>query len=173
MSAFDFISPKDKDWKSAVDQFRWYRVDRFILHATRWADYITSGPKLTWNRIRFTKDEVKKLKDDKMGLYSFVAEPQIAGHSAIRYLLYVGKADGESIKKRVTSYFYQSQIAKPRIHVSEMLEKFTSHLYLYYAVVDNVTTITQVENKLLETFLPPFNRNFPATVRNLVKATFS
>jgi hypothetical protein len=172
MSAFDYISPKDADWRPAVNAFRWYHVNRFILHSPRWTDYSTSGPRLKWKRVRFNKVGVKSLPDDKMGLYSFIAEPQIAGHTSVGYLLYVGEAHGQSLRKRVTSYLYESEKEKPRIHVSEMLARFPNHLWLYFAVVDNVSTITTIEDQLLETFLPPFNVDFPATVRKLVKALF-
>jgi excinuclease UvrABC nuclease subunit len=107
-----------------------------------------------------------------MGLYSFFAEPQIAGHRFVRYLLYIGEAHGQSLRKRVTSYLYESQKQKPRVHVSEMLARFPNHLWLYFAVVDDVSTITSIEDQLLEAFLPPFNVDFPATVRRLVKAVF-
>jgi hypothetical protein len=155
MTAFDFLSPKDADWRAAVDQFKWYRVERFILHAHRWKDYQASGPKLKWKRVRFDKKGVKRLPDDKGGLYSFIAEPRIAGHTAVRYLLYVGQAQGQSLRKRVTSYLYESQKEKPRVHVSEMLEKFTDHLWLYFAEVNDASTITNIENQLLAAFLPP------------------
>ena len=102
-----------------------------------------------------------------------MAEPQIAGHASVRYLLYIGEAQGQSLRARVTSYLYESNKAKPRIHVSEMLAKFPDHLWVYYAIIDDTSDITEIENRLLETFLPPFNRDFPATVEKLVKATFS
>lgn len=173
MSAFDYISPKDSDWRSAVDQFKWYRVDRFILHSERWTNYLTSGPKLIWKRVRFNKDGVNSLPNDKMGLYTFIAEPQVAGHPAVSYLLYVGEAHGQSLRKRVTSYLYESQKKKPRVHVSEMLARFPNHLWLYFSIVDDVSTIKRIEDQLLETFLPPFNEEYPATVKKLRKAAFS
>ncbi len=172
MTAFDFVSPKDADWRSAVDQFKWYRVDRFILNPSRWRACSTLGTKLVWKRIRFHRQGVKRLPNDKMGLYSFIAEPQIAGHRSVRYLLYVGKAEDQSLRSRVTSYLYESQKAKPRIHISEMLQKFPEHLWLYFAVVDDVSIITGLEEQLLAAFLPPFNRDWPATVRNVMKAVF-
>lgn len=173
MSAFDIISPKDARWRTTADEFRWYRVDRFILHPKRWKMYSTTGPALDWKKVRFDKAGVKAIPDDKMGLYTFFAEPDIAGHSSVRYLLLVGEAKDQSLRKRVTGYLYESNKAKPRIHVSEMLQKFGSHLWLYFAVVDDPTTITAIEDQLLQAFLPPFNRDFPATVASLVKATFS
>lgn len=173
MSAFDIISPKDARWRTAADEFKWYRVDRFILHPKRWKVYAPSGPTLSWTRVRFDKAGVKSMPDDKMGVYTFIAEPEIAGHSSVRYLLYVGEAKEQSLRKRVTSYLYESKKEKPRIHVSEMVLKFQSHLWIYFAVIDNVASIAQIEDQLLQAFLPPFNRDFPATVASLMKATFS
>jgi hypothetical protein len=72
MSAFDFVSHLDADWKSAVAQFRWFRVDRFVLHPERWRHYDTaSGATMTWQSTRFDPAGVKQLPDDQNGIYIF------------------------------------------------------------------------------------------------------
>src|SRR5205823_1799319 len=111
---------------------------------SRWRACSTLGTKLVWKRVRFDKQGVKRLPNDKRGLYSFIAEPRIAGHGYVRYLLYIGKAQRQSLQARVTGYLYESQKAKPRIHISEMLQKFPEHLWLYFTVVDSVSIITQL-----------------------------
>jgi hypothetical protein len=174
MSVFDFVSPRDANWRTAVDDFKWYRVERFILHLKRWQNYAaSSGPTLKWESTRFSKEGVKKLPHNKMGIYTFVAEPQIAGHTYVRYLLYVGKAEGQSLQDRVTSYLYEPRVAKPRVHVSEMVTKFGEQIWIYYAVVDDISSITNIEDQLLQAFIPPFNRDFPATMAQLYRANFS
>ena len=88
---FNQISPKDATWRTTVDNFARYRVQRFILHPDRWAGCPPTLPKLVWKKTRFDKAHVKTLPDDKYGIYSFIAEPHVAGHKAIGYLLYIGK----------------------------------------------------------------------------------
>jgi hypothetical protein len=53
-----------------------------------------------------------------------------------------------------------------------MLERFPNHLWLYYSVVGK-KKVEKVEAELLAAFLPPFNREFPATVANAVRGLFA
>jgi excinuclease UvrABC nuclease subunit len=88
-------------------------------------------------------------------------------------LLYLGKAQDQSLRKRVASYLYEPKKAKARIHIVEMLEKFQTHLWIYYTVVADASKIADLEDRLLETFIPPYNREFPATISEAHKAAFS
>lgn len=45
-----------------------------------------------------------------------------------------------------------------------MIRKWPDHLWLYFAVVDDVTIIKQLEEDLLKAYLPPYNQSFTATV---------
>ena len=168
---FDKLSPKDAaTWRRGVDEFGRYRIQRFILHPGLWNAFPPMAPSLTWTKIKFSNTTVRNLPNNKYGIYSFIAEPQIAGHNAIGYLLYVGKAQDQSLRDRVTSYLYESQKTKPRIHISEMLDHCPDHLWLHYAEIADQRSIKKIEDALLEAFLPPFNRDFPATISHMVRA---
>jgi hypothetical protein len=167
---FDKLSPMDASWRGKVDAFGRYRIQRFILHPELWTACPQMTPPLKWTRIRFSKSAVTQLPNNKYGIYSFIAEPQIAGHNAVGYLLYLGKAQDQSLQARVSSYLYEANKAKPRIHISEMLDHCPDHLWLHYAEIADQKTIKKIEDALLEAFLPPFNRDFPATIRHMVKA---
>ena len=174
MSAFNYISPKDANWADRVAQSKRYRIDRFVLHPERWTACPVNGPlpKLKWKRVRFDAAGVATLPNNKQGIYSFFAEPEIAEHAAVRYLLYVGETHSQSLRERVRSYLTESSKQKPRVHIVEMIDRYPDHLWLYYAVVNNMQ-VEQVENELLAAYLPPFNREFPAVVADLVRGIFS
>ena len=128
-SLFAKLSPKDAPkWRRGVNDFRQYQIQRFILHPELWTNCPINTQQLTWSKIKFSKSNVKTLPNDKFGIYSFIAEPQVAGHTAIGYLLYVGKAQDQSLQSRVTSYLYESNKAKPRFHIAEMLSHCPDHL---------------------------------------------
>jgi hypothetical protein len=170
---FATISPKDPTWSTKVAEFGQYRVDRFILHSELWVNCSIETTRLRWERVKFSSAGVKSLPARGSGIYSFVAEPEVAGHNAVGYLLYVGKAQGQSLRNRLTSYLCEPQKDKPRIHIVQMLRKWPNHLWLHYALVSNETTIGIIEDALLEAFLPPFNRRFPASIARFVDAEFS
>ena len=167
---FDQLSPKDAAWRSQVDAFGRYRIQKFILHPGLWSSFQPIVPTLKWQRVKFTAGGVKNLPDNKFGIYSFIAEPNVAGHSAVGYLLYVGKAQEQSLQDRVTSYLYEKNKRKSRVHIAEMLDHCPNHLWLHYAEVADPTKIEAIEDALLQAFLPPFNRDFPATISHMVSA---
>lgn len=168
---FDKLSPKDAaKWRRGVNDFRQYQIQRFILHPGLWNACPKTLPVLKWVRIKFSKATVKSLPNNKYGIYSFIAEPQVAGHNAVGYLLYIGKAQDQSLQDRITSYLYEANKAKPRFHIAEMLDHCPDHLWLHYAEVADQKSIKTIEEALLEAFLPPFNRDFPATISHVVKA---
>jgi hypothetical protein len=171
MSVFDSISPNA--WTPAVSDFKRFHVPRFLLNPKQWSSYPNRVPGLTWKRVRFNQAGVAAIPDNKKGIYTFVAEPTIAKHNAIRYLLYVGETHNQSLRTRCKNYLAELTNKKPRIHIYEMLTKWPDHLWIHYAVVTNEPDIEPLEEELIAAFLPPFNRKFPATVRGRMKAVFS
>ena len=176
MSVFNFLSPKDADWGDRVGQFKRYRIDRFILNPEQWSSIPTSATisKLSWTRVRFDAAGVNSLPHDKAGVYTFFAEPEIANHSSVRYLLYVGETHGKStaLRARVRSYLTEKTSSNPRIHIVEMIDRYPNHLWIYYAIVSR-QFVQKIEDDLLAAYLPPFNRKFPAVIKNMVKAVLS
>jgi hypothetical protein len=170
---FDQISPKDgPGWHSAVNDFSRYRIQRFILHPEQWANCRIEPERLRWTKIKFCKDAVQTLPKDRHGIYSFIAQPDVAGHTAVGYLLYIGKAQTQSLQDRVSNYLHEANSKKCRVHIVEMLRHCPDHLWLHYAEVDDPQAISEIENSLIKAFLPPFNRVFPATIKQLISAVF-
>jgi hypothetical protein len=167
MSVFQTISPKD--WSDSAGEISLYVYKTFILYPKFWTAYPDRVPTLNWKKVRFNAQGVRQLPDDKKGIYSFVAEPQIARHHAIGYLLYIGETHKQTLRTRCTSYLYEVNKKKQRVHIAEMLSRWPDHLWLHYAVIDDHAKIVSLEEDLLAAFHPPFNDDFPASVTEVRK----
>jgi len=162
---FTVISPKDWDepaWDDAVSLLKQYRVEKYILCPKFWTEY--ANKKLKWKKTKFSKKGLKKLPDDKPGLYSFLAQPDVAGHIAITYLLYIGETTKQSLRERVSDYLNENSKKKARVPIRSMIRKWPDHLWLYFVPIDDVTTIKTLEEDLIKAYIPPFNQKFTAQV---------
>ena len=114
-SVFSAISPKDWDepaWNDAVAVLKKYMISRFILCPPHWKDY--SNIALTWQKVQFNKAGISQLPDDKPGLYSFVVHPNVGGHEAIAFLLYIGETTKQTLRARCSDYLPESKKKKAR-----------------------------------------------------------
>ena len=162
---FAAISPDDWDagaWDDEVSLLKHYHIKKFILCPTHWQGY--SNIVLKWKRVKFSVSGVSKLPDNKQGLYSFLVQPKVGGHPAISYLLYIGETTKQTLKERCSDYLPEAKRKKARVPIRSMIRKWPNHLWLYFAVVDDVTLIKQLEEDLIKAFIPPFNQRFTATV---------
>lgn len=149
-----------------ADEFRSFQVGNMILNPNLWARYPDRLP-LNWNSVKFHSSQLENVPNDEHGVYSFVVIPEIANHIACAYLLYVGKTD-RSFHERYWEYLYGQRTGKNiGPHKYEMLIKWRDHLWFCYAPIltTAVTQIKQIEDDLLVAYLPPYNKQFPASVR--------
>jgi hypothetical protein len=117
--------------RKAID-IRTYREDRFILCPKHWAAFTTTVT-LKWTRVKFTAANAASVPDNRMGVYSFVAIPNIAQHPACHYLLYIGMVSTSDFRTRYRSYLRERKKSKPRDHIVMMLERWQRYLWFYYA----------------------------------------
>src|SRR6266404_728393 len=110
MSVFAMISPKD--WRTSVRAVKDYEVKRLYLVPSQWSAYPNRLPSLTWQSVKFDATGVNTLPNKEGGVYSFVAEPRIAGHKSVGYLLYIGETHKQSLRARCTDYL--AEINKPK-----------------------------------------------------------
>ncbi len=113
----DFAARKKKN-----NELREYVVNRFILYPKHWDDYSEPNA-LHWNRVKFDAAFASQVPNDQRGVYTFVAEPEIASHPCCSYLLYVGMVDTSNFRKRFLSYLGESTKPKPREHVLYMIDR--------------------------------------------------
>jgi hypothetical protein len=149
-----------------------YRVDRFILRPDSWCSFKTAIP-LIWTRVKFDSAKATSVPDDARGVYTFVAEPGIAAHPACNYLLYVGMVETSDFRTRFKSYLAEPNKKKPRVHVLYMIDRWQPYLWFYYAPLPDGVKAKPVEDSLLEAFLPPVNRNWPARIKDVMRLVFS
>jgi hypothetical protein len=164
VSVFAAISPDDWEieWDDVVGLLKHYNIKKFILCPEHWIGYKNS--RLKWKKVKFNSRGVKKLPDDKQGLYSFLVQPNVAGHPAISYLLYIGETTKQTLKGRCSDYLPEAKSKKARVPIRSMIRKWPDHLWLYFAVVDDVSQIKKLEEDLLKAYMPPFNQKFTAEV---------
>lgn len=171
MSVFATISPKD--WPDSTGDLSIYIYKTFILYPKCWSEYPDKVAKLKWLKVKFDAKGVKKLPDNKKGIYSFIAEPKVGKLHAVGYLLYVGETHEQTLRARCSSYLSEYKKKNKRVHIYEMLRRWPNHLWLHYAIIDDDSLIQELEEDLIAAFIPPFNRKFPAKVRQIRKAALS
>lgn len=169
--AYDFVTikPPLQARRQITEDLRKYHVTRMILSPNRWATY-QNTLELNWTTIKFEKDKMNEIPDDKCGIYSFIVKPGIAKHPHCSCLLYIGKADQESLRKRITQYFYEPNNAKGRPPVQDMIIDWFDNLFVCYTVVDEVKEIGNLEDALLNAFVPPINQTFKGELGEAVRA---
>lgn len=164
--ALDLVSAK-----AIAQTIKDHAVSRMVLFPKHWREY-SNSTSLTWRLVHFTKSNARMVPLDT-GVYSFLARPKIAGHDAIGYLLYIGKASGKKgLRARYRRYLNPAVWWKDRAHVADMISRWDGHLWFYYATIANPASIKQVEDDLLVAFLPPYNHEFPARVSAQVRMAF-
>ncbi len=147
-----------------------YLVKRVILSPALWAAYSNTTP-LTWTSVKFDAANAGTVPDTT-GVYSFVVNPGICQHPGTHYLLYLGRARGVTLRRRFRDYLREKSADKGRPPVQAMLNRWSDHLWFYYAPVPNPAVIDALEVDLLTAYLPPVNQNFPAEILTILKGVF-
>ena len=149
-----------------------YHVKRMILAPSQWVA-CKLPVVLKWNPVKFTKANKSRISKD-CGVYTFLVQPGIADHPCCSYLLYVGETERQTFQQRYQQYLQEKEAgdSSRRPHITDMLQKWDGYLWFCYAKMDRRDLITQVEDTLLAAYLPPTNKDFPATVSAALKKVF-
>ncbi|MCP5559933.1 MAG: hypothetical protein H7A55_19460 [Verrucomicrobiaceae bacterium] len=142
---------------------------RVMLWPEQWKAF-TYAKQLNWKAIKANSQSAKTLPEST-GVYVFIIQPGIASLECAGIVSYVGETEGQTLRKRCSSYFHQSEY-DVRPHIGEMMHLWKEHLQLFYVETDAADAVA-LENKLLSAFLPPFNRKFPGTFNKLAKSIYS
>lgn len=149
-----------------------YRVERLVLSPEHWQTF-PAPVSLTWRVAKFKQSNARRVPNDKKGVYSFVVKPNIFNHPACACLMYVGKAEDQSLRQRFKQYFAHKVDTTRRPHISKMLLSWPNNLWFYFATVNDSTKIDDTEQALLNAFIPPFNRRYRGIVKRHVGHIFS
>jgi hypothetical protein len=144
-------------------------TERMVLSPTRWAAY-DHPLRLEWHVVKFSKSEKSKILANKKGVYTFVIKPSIADHPASAYLMYVGKTYKQDLRTRFSQYFSEANKRKGRPKIKKLIRYWERHLWFYYAPIDDISKIGEIENKLMNAYLPPMNDEFSGEVQPARKA---
>jgi excinuclease UvrABC nuclease subunit len=143
-----------------------------VLSPSHW-DGCPLQHQLQWRSAKFDKANATQVPKDRCGVYSFLVLPGVAQHAACAYLMYVGKAEKQSLRARFEQYFEHLTETSRRTNISKMLRLWRNHLWFYYAPVADITKIDGTEQALLNAFLPPFNRRYRGMVAKQLRHLFS
>lgn len=146
-----------------------YHINRVVLSPERWVAFASPVP-LSWAVVRFDRSQQDLVPGNSGGVYTFIVKPGIANHPECAYLLYVGKAENQSLRKRFIQYFHERSARKGRPKVQRMLNLWENHLWFCYATIEDTDQIDSIEHGLISAYLPPMNDEFPAEVRRAMKA---
>jgi len=105
------------------------------------------------------------------GVYAFVVVPDLFSLYPANGLFYVGKAT--NLYNRIGAYISENnkEFAKSkRPHIWKMLNQWEGCFKYYYSTTDNVTDAENIEIKLLNAFMPPFNKQYPAETSQIIRA---
>ena len=149
-----------------ANRLRGFSVSKFILDPESWNMY-PNRIELAWSKIQFSEDTIDSVPNDTYGVYSFVVLPDVANHSDCSYLLYVGKTH-RSFSQRYKEYVKSSK-GTGRVHIYNMLNNWEGYLWFCFAPIDDPDQIQVVEDDLLRAFRPPYNRAYPADIREPMK----
>lgn len=138
----------------------------FTLWCRMW-DEFSSTVTLNWIDHPFQREEVDNIPDSA-GVYAFLVQPRIACGLNVSYLLYIGES--RNLKRRFRDYLRELRAKKARPKISIYLNRYLPYLRFCYAKLPKDVSTTDVEDTLLQAFIPPLNSKFPARVGKVVNA---
>jgi len=145
---------------------------RFVLSPQQWAAF-NCPLILAWQRVKFEPPNWTHVPE-ATGIYAFVVEcpgSQFPPHGYVMYIGITKRDGGGNLRKRYKQYFTEKRVLKrPKVHY--MLNKWPQHLYFHYSEVpDRQWDIRDLEQRLCDALIPPFNQNdFSAKIRKRVRA---
>lgn len=146
-----------QDLIADIDGLRKYRR-AFILSPDQWRTL--DIPNLEWKNVKFNLDN-KELIPKERGVYTFVIKHDNAlfpGHGYIAYIGLTGDRNERTLRIRYSDYLRDQKRPK-RVNIYELLNKWKDDIYFSYAVIpDKQISLSDIETKLLDSLVPPFNK---------------
>ncbi len=152
----DLVDVQD-EYKSFIQDFR--------LWPAAWEKIRDLGD-LDWTTVKFDESEIDSVSE-KSGIYSFVINPGVTNHPN-RYLCYIGKTK-RPLKERIKEYVAESKSIKGRPAIIRVLNKWSGYIEVSFIEIEQ-DEINDLEKKLNDAFLPPFQKQFSAEVNRIVNA---
>lgn len=135
----------------------------FILWPRQWQKYLSSH---IWQPRKLERSRTNEIPDSS-GIYTLTLHPGIAGHPSCAYLMYVGKA--VSLRRRFSEYLGKERRESGRPKIFDFLHRYSPHIWFYFTIVES-RSLTSVENRLLDSYLPPLNNQFKGKIGRVMRA---
>jgi excinuclease UvrABC nuclease subunit len=137
-----------------------------VLWPARWKEYKSSAS-LRWKSNRFD-NAVRGHVPNEPGVYAFLIKPRIANLD-VSYLMYIGKTD-RSLRRRFDEYLADVRDFKGRPAIAVLLHNYQGFVDFSCATLSSPQRPGVLENKLLEAFIPPANKQLPAKISRIISA---
>jgi len=137
----------------------------FRLWPRQWSKH-ANDTTLDWSGLKLAEAERQRVPEDS-GIYTLVVQPDLFGHPACSFLMYVGKT--KSLKRRFGEYLREKQNPNGRKKIIRILNKYKDNTWFYFSIIPQ-RDISDAEDMLLDAYIPPCNDKFPASIRNAVMA---
>jgi excinuclease UvrABC nuclease subunit len=159
----DIFSPKEQSERA--DEIKLYKRD-FILFPNFWDDEKNQLEiDLRWREFHFSKADISEIPDEK-GIYCFVVSPKVKYFDWLNYLFYIGKTN-RTLRERYKEYLKEAQgKGKYRPKLFDMFKRFSGNLFFYCSAIEDEKLVSDTEEKLINTFLPPVNTDYPIAKTN-------
>ena len=144
-----------------------YHTHSFTLWPSRWQQFLLPGLILTWQDVPFDRSRTSEVPQQP-GLYAFIIRPRTNSGLGPGYLMYIGEAD--DLRVRFLDYFREMGSDSGRPRVVLMLSSYQEHLDFRFACLPTSADPKTVEKALIETYVPPINKNYPASIRRVMGA---
>lgn len=146
-------------------------VQDFCLNPSSWKKY-SSSYNFDWKSVRFVKSSKNSIPEES-GIYAFFVRPGIANFKDNSYLMYIGKAgdnNDNNLRKRFMQYIYGKK-SDDRPKLKWFFKTWNKYIYFCYSeVTSDQVSLKDLEEKLNDAFIPPYNENdFSVEVRKIVK----
>ncbi len=163
-----------QDFATEVNNLKGFKRE-FILSPQQWAS-LKGVPALTWEEVAFSKGNKDDVPEER-GMYCFIIKsnsPSLPSHGYIAYIGITGNtSEKRNLRTRYDDYLRDLIHAKrPLIHL--MLNVWKDDIYFAYTVIkDKKFKLNDIETKLLDAVIPPFNQNdFSGNFGKIVKAAW-
>lgn len=140
---------------------------KFLLWPQQWRIFPNTIP-LTWGKFKFKRSEKDNIPDYE-GVYGLILKPQTASGLDLAYLMYIGITE-RTLRERFMEYIREMEQDKGRPLINEFLLRYEPYIHFVCSPKPPSHDLKDVEDKLLETFIPPLNDQFPASINPLKKA---
>jgi len=146
-------------------------LEQFILWPKRWKVYTRDHAELrfSWQRFSFT-DAADEDVPDEPGVYTFLIEPGIAGHPCCSFLMYVGKAEKQTLQARFKQYRGRERGPGGRPHIVYLLNEYRDYLVFCCSPLPEGVSADDAEQALQAAYIPPYCRQLPAEVSRVRRA---